>query len=82
MNDSDTYSKGLAIQNKLKKIWLLYYDGFRNMTVGKALWVIILLKLFVLFVVIRLIFFPDLLQRDYDNDRDRAEHVRQELTSR
>ncbi len=82
MNDSDTYSKGLAIQNKLKKIWLLYYDGFRNMTVGKTLWVIILLKLFVLFVVIRLIFFPDLLQRDYDNDRDRAEHVRQELTSR
>ena len=52
------------------------------MTVGKTLWVIILLKLFVLFVVIRLIFFPDLLQRDYDNDRDRAEHVRQELTSR
>lgn len=82
MNDSDTYSKGLAIQDKLKKIWLLYYDGFRNMTVGKTLWVIILLKLFVLFVVIRLIFFPDLLQRDYDNDRDRAEHVRQELTSR
>ncbi|MDE7108778.1 MAG: DUF4492 domain-containing protein, partial [Muribaculaceae bacterium] len=41
---------------------------------------IILLKLFVFFVVMKLLFFPDLLQRDYDTDEQRADHVREQLT--
>lgn len=35
----------------------LYRDGFRNMTWGKPLVWIILLKLFILFAVLRLFFF-------------------------
>ncbi|MEZ3551418.1 MAG: DUF4492 domain-containing protein [Muribaculaceae bacterium] len=62
-----------------RKVWLLYYDGFRSMTVGKTLWAIILIKIFIFFVVIKLLFFPNLLQRDFDNDEDRANHVRNEL---
>ncbi|MDE6536626.1 MAG: DUF4492 domain-containing protein [Muribaculaceae bacterium] len=62
------------------KIWRFYRDGFREMTVGKTLWMIILLKLFIFFVVIKLLFFPNLLSRDYDNDTDRAAHVRKELS--
>lgn len=64
----------------VKKIWFFYRDGFREMTVGKTLWMIILLKLFIFFVVIKLLFFPNLLSRDYDTDADRANHVRKELT--
>lgn len=63
-----------------KRIWLLYADGFRNMTVGKYLWAIILVKLAVLFLVFRLFFFPDILNTQYDNDADRAEAVRENLT--
>ena len=59
---------------------MFYYEGFRSMTVGKTLWVIILVKLFVFFIIIKFLFFPDLLQRDYDNDEARAQHVRQSLT--
>lgn len=66
----------------LSRIWHLYYDGFRSMTVGKTLWLIILIKLFIFFVVMKLLFFPNLLQRDFDNDEDRADHVRHELTTR
>ncbi|MDE6717981.1 MAG: DUF4492 domain-containing protein [Muribaculaceae bacterium] len=65
---------------KLKKIWYFYLDGFREMTVGKTLWAIILIKLFIFFVVIKLIFFPNLLSRDYDSDEARADHVRKELS--
>ena len=65
-----------------KKVWLLYADGFRNMTVGRWLWAIILFKLAVLFLVLKLFFFPDLLATNYDNDADRAEAVRDELTNR
>lgn len=63
----------------LNKIWIFYRDGFREMTVGKTLWMIILLKLFIFFVVIKLLFFPNLLSRDYDTDEERAAHVRHEL---
>ena len=49
------------------------------MTVGKSLWLIILLKLFIFFVVIKLLFFPNILSRDYDNDEDRAKAVRTNL---
>jgi len=35
----------------------LYIDGFRQMTWGRVLWGIILLKLFLMFVVLRLFFF-------------------------
>lgn len=61
-------------------VWRLYYDGFRQMTVGKTLWAIILVKVFLFFVVMRLLFFPNVLKRDFDNDSDRADHVRKELS--
>ena len=38
-------------------VWRFYRDGFRAMTWGRTLWVIILLKLFILFVVLRVCFF-------------------------
>ena len=44
-------------------IWRFYRDGFRNMTWGRVLWLIILLKLFVLFAVLRPFFFPDYIDR-------------------
>ena len=62
-----------------RSAWSMYYDGFRSMTVGKTLWAIILVKLFLFFVVIKLLFFPDVLKRDFDTDEQRADHVRQEL---
>lgn len=62
-----------------RRVWDLYYDGFRNMTVGKTLWLIILVKVFIFFVVMKLLFFPNLLKRDYSTDEERAQHVRNEL---
>lgn len=40
-----------------KNIWYLYRDGFKNMTWGRPLWGLIILKLIILFVVLRLFFF-------------------------
>lgn len=71
-----------STKNGIKNIWLFYYNGFREMTVGKTLWLIILIKLFIFFVVMKLFFFPDFLSTNFENDEDRAEHVRHELTSR
>lgn len=64
------------------KIWRFYADGFRSMTVGRKLWLLIIIKLLVLFFVFRLFFFPNLLERDYDSDEERASAVRSTLINR
>lgn len=43
------------------KVWRFYVDGFRSMTLGRTLWAIILIKLFIMFVVLRTFFFPNFL---------------------
>lgn len=57
----------------------MYRDGFKSMTVGRSLWLIILLKLVLIFLVLKLFFFPDKLSTEYDNDADRAAAVREAL---
>ncbi|MBQ5509206.1 MAG: DUF4492 domain-containing protein, partial [Muribaculaceae bacterium] len=46
----------------------LYVDGFRSMTVGKTLWLIIAIKLFIFFVIIKILFFPNFLASKSDSD--------------
>lgn len=57
----------------------LYVDGFRSMTVGRQLWLLIIIKLIFMFAVMKLFFFPDLLQQNYSTDEERAQAVRNEL---
>lgn len=45
----------------IRGIVRFYIEGFRSMTVGRTLWTIILVKLFIMFAVLKLFFFPDLL---------------------
>ena len=61
------------------KIWRFYMEGFRSMTLGKNLWAIILIKLFIMFFILRLFFFPNILQQKYDTDEERANQVIENL---
>ena len=63
------------------RVFHLYYDGFRSMTVGKTLWLIILIKLFIFFVIIRWIFFPNFLSSKSDSDEGKAQYVREQLVN-
>ncbi len=49
--------------NFLYRAYDLYADGFRHMTIGRTLWAIILLKLIVIFLVLKLFFFPNYLKQ-------------------
>ena len=40
-----------------------YIDGFREMKLGRTLWLIILAKLFIMFAVLKVFFFPDPLRK-------------------
>ena len=64
----------------LKNIFLFYYQGFRSMTVGRRLWLIIILKLIVMFLILKLFFFPNFLKTKFKTDRDRSNYVIEQLT--
>ena len=61
------------------RIFKFYVDGFRSMTVGKTLWLIIGIKLFVMFAILKLFFFPNFLKSNFDNDSERSEYVIEQL---
>ena len=64
------------------KVIHFYYDGFRNMSSwGKKVWLIILIKLFIIFAILKLFFFPDFLQKKFDTDNERSEYVIDQLTN-
>lgn len=67
-------------KNLIQKIFFFYYDGFANMTVGKKLWIIIFLKLLIIFAVLKLFFFPDFLQTKFSDDTQRSNYVIDQLT--
>jgi len=63
-----------------KQLYLFYRDGFRSMLVGRTLWKIIAIKLFIMFAVLKLFFFPNYLETKFNTERDRAGHVLENLT--
>ncbi len=64
----------------IKKVFYLYYDGFRNMTVGKKLWIIIFIKLFFMFAILKIFFFPDFLKTNFRTDKERGNYVIEQFT--
>lgn len=64
------------------RVFHLYYDGFRSMTLGKTLWLIIGIKLFIFFVIIKMIFFPNFLSTKCDSEEEKTEYVRHQLVDR
>ncbi len=64
----------------IKKIFYFYYEGFKGMTVGKKLWLIILIKLFIMFAILKIFFFPNFLKTNFKNDKDRSNYVIEQLT--
>lgn len=66
--------------NVIRNIFLFYYQGFKGMTVGKKLWTIIIIKLIILFLIMKLFFFPNLLKTNFKTDKERSNHVIEQLT--
>jgi hypothetical protein len=64
------------------RIGRFYIDGFKNLSLwGRNVWIIILIKLFIIFVIIRMFFMPDILKKNYKTDEQRSQHVLENLTT-
>ena len=64
------------------KIADLYIDGFKSMTVGKKLWILIIVKLIIIFAILKVFFFPDFLNSTCKDDVEKAAKVRKEITDK
>ena len=65
------------MKNTLRSIWKFYVDGFRNMTWGKSLWLLIFLKIVILFLVLRIFFFQPVLQGK--TEKQKMDYVGEQL---
>lgn len=74
--DSSTKYRG----GVLGWFYRLYRDGFRTMSpTSKKLWIIALIKLFIMFAILRLFFFPNVLSKQGGKDQQ-AEFVMKQIT--
>ena len=62
------------------RVFDIYYDGFRSMRLGKTLWAIILIKLFIMFAILKVFFFPNFLKEHAQGDE--SGYVATELVNR
>ena len=69
------------MRNLVTGIWQFYVEGFRSMTLGRTLWLIIAIKLFIMFFILRLFFFPNYLNNAAVGS-DKEEYVSRELILR
>ena len=65
------------MKGKFKAVWEFYRDGFRNMTWGRPLIWLILLKLFILFAILRVFFFRPAMAGM--SEREKSEQVGERL---
>lgn len=58
----------------------MFWHGFTNMSkLGKTLWIVAIVKLIIFFAILKPFFFPNFLSTNFDNDTDRATHVKEQL---
>lgn len=69
-------------RNKKEGLIWFYVDGFKSMHVGKVLWAIILIKLFIMFFILKLFFFPNFLSSKSSNSDGKGKYVASELIER
>lgn len=71
-------NKGALSVKRLSSFFHFYAEGFRNMTWGRPLWILIILKLIILFAVLRVFFFKPVLGGK--TDEQKSEYVGTMLT--
>jgi len=68
--------------NRIRNIgdfFRMYVEGFKNLSWGKPLWIIILIKLFIMFAILKIFFFQNPLSR-FETEEEKSEFIYKELT--
>lgn len=68
------------MRNPFARVYRFYLEGFKSMTLGRTLWALILIKLFIMFAILKVFFFPSQLSK-FDTQEERNNHVLEQLTN-
>jgi hypothetical protein len=69
-----------SFKQAVGNVYRFYRNGFSEMVLGKKLWKIILIKLFVMFVILKLFFFPNYLNTKFETDEEKGNYVLEQIT--
>lgn len=61
--------------NSINNIYRLYYDGFKNMKVGKTLWKLIFIKLAVIFLFLNYFIHDKSIKTEYKTEAQKIDFV-------
>ena len=64
----------------IKNIYSFYLNGFKNMTIGKTLWKIILIKLLVILVFLNYFIHDKSIKTEYKTYEEKVDFVYKNLT--
>ncbi|MFT4073683.1 MAG: DUF4492 domain-containing protein [Dysgonamonadaceae bacterium] len=68
-----------TVKKERFNFFTMFWDGFKGMTLGRTLWIIVIIKLCIMFLVLKPFFFPNLLNSKYKTEEAKADHVRNQL---
>ncbi|MGG7048151.1 MULTISPECIES: DUF4492 domain-containing protein [unclassified Campylobacter] len=66
----------------IKNVINFYVDGFKNMKIGKRLWLIIAIKLLIMFGVLKVFFFNETLNTKFETNEQKSEFVIENMTKK
>lgn len=63
----------------IKNIYNFYIEGFKNMKIGKTLWKIIFIKLFLIFTLLNYFIYDKSIKSEYKNSEQKSDFVYKNL---
>lgn len=67
----------------IRNVYYFYRDGVARMgRLGKLLWTIVIVKLVIMFVVLKVFFFENYMSANFDTQEQKTEYVIQALTGK
>lgn len=60
----------------------MFRDGFKHMTLGKTLWTLVIIKLIIMFLILKPFFFPNFLNSNFDDSKSKGDYVGEQLYER
>ena len=74
------YTSKIMIKRYLNNITSLYIDGFKSMKLGKKLWLVIAIKLIIMFGILKIFLFNETLNTKFETNEEKSDFVINSLT--
>ncbi|AWI34991.1 DUF4492 domain-containing protein [Helicobacter apodemus] len=63
----------------LTRISSFYYFGFKNMRLGRSLWLVIIVKLFIIFGILKVFIYDNSLHKLYATQEEKSQFITHNL---